>query len=318
MSFRDIGLITMSLLVVACASDEPAGEAGESGASGGEGEGIVDVIARDLTLVAPDTVAPGWTTFRFTNTSPMVHFAVVERMPDGVGLAEQQEEVAPLFQEGFDLLTAGDADGAMAAFGALPDWFGEIVFMGGPGLLSPGGTADASVHLEPGTYLLECYVKTDGVFHSYHPEPGVVAMVHEFVVAGPPTGATAPEEDVRVTISTEDGISVEGTLLPGRRTVAVTFVDQTVHENFVGHDVHVARMENGITLEAIEAWMDWTRPEGLQSPSPVRFVGGINEMPAGTTGYFTADFQAGDYVWVSEVPAARAKNMLVPFTVGGS
>lgn len=313
MSFRDAGLITISLFMLGCAADEPAAEAGGPGT-----EAVVDVIARDLTLVAPDTVAPGWTTFRFTNTSPMVHFAVVERMPNGMGLAEQQEEVAPLFQEGFELLTAGDADGAMAAFGALPAWFGEIVFMGGPGLLSPGGTAEASVHLEPGTYLLECYVKTDGVFHSYHPDPGVVGMVHEFVVVGPPTGATAPVEDVRVTISSEHGISVEGTVQPGRRTVAVTFLDQTVHENFVGHDVHVARMEGGVTLEAVEAWMDWTRPEGLQSPSPVRFVGGINEMPAGTTGYFTADFESGDYVWVAEVPGARAKNMLVPFTVGGN
>ena len=57
---------------------------------------------------------------------------MVERIPDGQGIESQQAEVAPVFQEGMDLLAAGDVDAALVRFGDLPEWFGEIIFMGGP------------------------------------------------------------------------------------------------------------------------------------------------------------------------------------------
>jgi hypothetical protein len=277
--------------------------------------GLVDVVARDLTLVAPDTVAPGWTTFRFTNTSPMVHFVAVERMPDGLGLVEQQEDVAPIFQEGYELLVAGEMDAALATFGELPAWFGDVSFMGGPGLTSPGLTSEASVYLEPGTYLLECYVKTDGIFHSYNPEPGMYGMVHEFIVAGERTSAPEPEPTLRLAISSEGGITMEGSPGAGPHTVAVAFTDQTVHENFVGHDVHLVRLTDDTDLESLGRWMDWTLPEGLQSPAPAVFVGGTNEMPAGSMSYFNIALEPGSYAWIAEVPGAMEKGMLVPFDV---
>ncbi|MDZ7780473.1 MAG: hypothetical protein U5R14_11180 [Gemmatimonadota bacterium] len=302
----------VTLAASACAPDEDETEAPTDDRASAA---VVDVIARDLTLVAPDSIAPGWTTFRFTNTSPMIHFAVVERMPDGIGLAEQQAEVAPVFQDGLDLLAAGEVDAAMATFGNLPPWFGEIVFMGGPGLTSPGRTSEATVHLEPGRYLLECYVKTDGVFHSYNPEEGADGMVHEFVVAGEASSAPEPEATVQLTVSSEGGLTMQGGLTPGAHTIGVDFEDQVVHENFVGHDVHVVRLDPEADLDRLEAWMDWTRPEGLQSPAPLEFLGGTNEMPAGTTAYFTVSFEPGDYAWIAEVPGASGKGMLVPFAV---
>jgi hypothetical protein len=274
---------------------------------------VVEVVARDLTLVAPDTVPPGWTTFRFVNTSPMEHFALVQLLPSGQSLASHQEEVAPVFQQGFDLLVAGDPEGAMAAFGTLPPWFTEVVYLGGPGLTAPGLTSEASIQLEPGTYLLECYVKTDGRFHSYNPDG--VGMVHQFVVTGPRSDAPEPTPDVRLTISSEGGIQADGPVEPGLRTFAVDFIDNTTHENFVGHDVHLVRLDSDATVEDVEAWMDWTRPGGLETPGPAVFLGGINEMPGSTTGYFTVDIEPGDYAWVAEVPGASAKGMLVPFEV---
>ncbi len=305
--------LVLCLVAAACgpADEEASTDASEVVAV--SAPGVVEVIARDLTLIAPDTVPPGWTTFRFVNTSPMAHFAVVQRLPEGRGLASQQEEIAPVFQEGYDLLAAGDAEAAMATFGTLPSWFGEVVFMGGPGMTSPGRTSEATVRLEPGTYLLECYVKTDGRFHSFNPEG--VGMVHEFVVAGPVTDAPEPTADVRITISSETGITVDGQVTPGRTTVAVDFADQTVHENFVGHDVHVVRLDDEVSTEQVETWMDWSRPGGLETPAPAPFLGGTNEMPAGSTGYFTIDFEAGPHAWVAEVPGAASKGMLVRFDV---
>jgi hypothetical protein len=277
--------------------------------------GVVDVIARGLTLDAPDEIASGWTTFRFTNQSPMVHFVLVERVPDGQGVESQQAEVAPVFQDGLDLLGAGNVEAALARFGDLPAWFGEIAFTGGPGLTSPGRTSEATVFLEPGTYLLECYVKTDGVFHSYNADPAINGMVHEFTVTDETSGASEPSSTIEIEISSAGGIDAKGDLSPGEHTVAVRFLDQTVHENFVGHDVHLVRLTPGIDIDALESWMDWTQPGGLETPAPTQFLGGLNEMPEGATGYFRVALEAGDYAWISEVPGSSQKGMLKLFTV---
>jgi hypothetical protein len=290
---------------------------GPGSESGSLEDNVVDVVARGLTFEAPDTVAAGWTSFRFRNESAMTHFALIERLPDGIGIERQQGEVAPMFQEGMNALAAGDPDAAMEAFGTLPEWFGHIVFVGGPGVLAPGRTAESTVYLEAGTYLIECYVKTDGVFHSYNPNPATYGMVHEFIVTGAPTDTTAPEAELQLTLSSERGIEMAGNPTLGEHVVAVQFEDQTVHENFVGHDVHLARLTDTTDIDAVATWMDWTRPGGLETPAPVEFVGGINEMPAGSTGYVTVRLEPGRYAWIAEVPDPAGKGMLAVFTVAG-
>ena len=236
-------------------------------------------------------------------------------MPEGTGIVEQQEQVAPVFQEGMDLLIEGRTDDAMAAFGKLPEWFGEIRFVGGPGLTSPGRTSEATVHLVPGTYLLECYVKTEGVFHSYNPDPDVYGMVHEFRVTEESSGAQPPSADVQVRVSAARGIEILDPVSAGPQTIEVRFVDQGPHEHFVGHDVHLVRLADDTDLDALELWMDWSRPAGLQTPAPAVFVGGLNEMSAGATGYFHVNLEAGSYAWIAEVPGAGSKGMLQTFTV---
>lgn len=276
---------------------------------------IVEMVARGLTFEAPDQVESGWVTFRLRNESGMAHFAIVERLPEGRTLEDQQRDIAPVFQAGMDHLNEGDGEAASAAFADLPAWFGDIVFLGGPGLVSPGVTSDATVFLEPGTYLLECYVKTDGVFHSFNPAPDAYGMVHQLTVVGGDNGAPEPAASVQLAISSEGGIAVQGTPVAGRNTVRVEFLDQTVHENFVGHDVHVAAVPEHVTTTELAAWMDWRGPEGLNTPAPVRFLGGSNEMPAGAVGYFTVDLTPGRYAWVAEVPEPNRKGMLRYFTV---
>ena len=300
--------LLLLLACAACGRERPAADASAA-------PGVVDVIAVERTFTAPDTVPAGWTTFRFSNGSDMTHFAAVERLPEGIGVAEQQAEVAPIFQQGMDLLSAGKGDEALAKFGELPAWFGDVVFTGGPGLTAPGHVSEVTVRLEPGTYMLECYVKTDGVFHSYNPDSTAYGMVHQITVTGPATSVPEPAADLTLTLSSARGIEVSGEPVVGRQTVAVHFDDQTVHENFVGHDVHLVRLSDDTDLDALGAWMDWTRPAGLQTPAPAEFLGGLEEMPAGSTGYITVTLEPGRYAWIAEVPDAEAKGMLKAFTV---
>lgn len=303
------GLLLFAVLAAACGSE--AGDTAEAGAA----SNVFEIVARGLTFEAPDEAPRGWTTFRFRNESDMIHFALVERLPDGVGVAEQQEQVAPLFQRGMDLLAEADTDAAMERFGELPAWFGDVVFLGGPGLTSAGHTSEATVYLEPGTYLLECYVKTGGIFHSYNPTDTAYGMVHEFTVTDQASDQPEPTATLLLTVSSQRGVEMNGSPVPGEQIVAVRFEDQTAYENFVGHDVHLARVSAETDLEAVAAWMDWTRSDGLQTPAPAQFLGGANEMPAGTTAYLQVQLRPGRYAWIAEVPNPGDKGMLLTFSV---
>lgn len=298
----------VGLLTAGCAAEQTDTAPPRSG-------NVVEIVARGLQFEAPDEIEPGWTTFRFRNESAMIHLVLLQRFPEGVGIDEQQREIAPVFQEGMNLLNAGETDAAMRKFSEAPEWFGQIVFTGGPGLLSPGRTSESIVHLEPGTYLIECYVKTNGIFHSYNPDTLAYGMVHQLTVTGRESDASAPEPTLALTISSGRGIEMMGDATAGEHTVAVRFEDQQAHENFLGHDVHLVRLTDTTDVSRVAAWMDWRQRTGLETPAPAEFLGGTNEMPGGSTGYFTASLEPGRYAWVAEVPNPQEKGMLQAFEV---
>jgi hypothetical protein len=313
-------LVAGVVVLAACSKPAPvAQEAAESAAGPAERAPAVNVMnvrAVGMKFEGPTEVPSGWVTIRLENASGMAHFAVVERLPEGVTVARTQAEVAPPFQRGLDALNAGDPDAANAAFGQLPDWFGQVVFLGGPGLLSGGRTGETTVFLEPGNYMLECYVKTNGVFHSYNPEPGEFGMVHGFTVTEAVGGMPEPESNATLAVSTQGFQITSGDLNPGTNILKVEFADQQAYPNFVGHDVHVARLGDGVDPGKIAAWMDWRQKDGLQTPAPAVFVGGVNDMPAGSTAYLRLELEPGDYAFVAEVPSPDEQGLLLPFSVG--
>jgi hypothetical protein len=272
-------------------------------------KGIVDIVASDLKLYAPAEIPSGWTTFRLDNRSAATHFVAVEKMPPGKTLADSEAEVLPIFQAGMDLLIAGDVPAALARFGELPAWFFNIVFTGGPGLTAPGGSSEVTVYLEPGTYVLECYVKTPaGQFHSY------LGLVTQIVVTDEDNGVAEPAPTMELTVR-NDGFTFPSEIRPGHHVVAVHFAEQQTNGNFVGNDVHLVRLSGDTDLNTLSDWMNWTTPSGLATPAPAPFVGGLEEMPAGRTGYIDVVLEPGRYAWVGEVDDAIGKGMLKAFTV---
>ena len=168
------------------------------------------------------------------------------------------------------------------------------------------------INLEPGYYIVECYVKmSDGVFHSS------MGMSKELVVANVDSGNTELEADLTIDISSTEGITFSDSISAGKHTFAVFFKDQIVHENFAGHDVNLAKIDKNASIEELENWMNWADPKGLIEPAPtaITFLGGVNNMPAGAKGYFSVVLAPGNYVLVSEVPNALSKNMLKAFVV---
>ena len=243
--------------------------------------GLMHVVANGLTLEAPSTIPAGWTTLRFDNASEMTHFAVVERLPEGQSVASQQAEIAPVFQAGLALLATGDVDAALARFGDLPAWFGDVVFMGGPGLTAPGHVSEATINLAPGTYIFECYVKTNGVFHSYNPDSTTFGMVREFSVTDDTSGAPEPVATVHLSLSSTGGVRSRASPSQARRPSLCT---STTRPPTPTSSVMMSMWSASQIVDPniLENWMDWRSPTGLQTPAPAEFLGGLNEMPAGS------------------------------------
>lgn len=238
----------------------------------------------------------------------------MEKYPANKSIDDGRIEVFPVFQNGMDLINEGKLEEALKEFGNLPEWYSEIIFSGGSGLVSPKESAITTLKMQPGYYVMECYVKMDnGKFHS------VMGMSKSIVVTNTKSGNSEPSENFSISISSSNGITYDETKLPlkGARSFSVNFVDQIVHENFVGHDINLVKYEDGIDLRVLEKWMNWADSKGLISPAPegITFLGGVNDMPAGSIGYFQVNLEPGNYALISEVPNTISKNMLKTFKI---
>ena len=127
----------------------------------------IDIVTRSMEFQTLDSIPSGWNTFKYKNLSNETHFFLMDKYPEGKNVTHTIEEVAPVFEKGMQLINEGKREEGFAAFGKLPKWFGDIVFSGGSGLIGPKKTAITTIHLEPGYYIMECYVKMpNGMFHT--------------------------------------------------------------------------------------------------------------------------------------------------------
>lgn len=275
-------------------------------------ENVVEIVTQNMDFQMPDTITSGWNTFRYINQSPQTHFFTVEKYPEGKTMEDVKTLVIPYFDSGMKLINEGKNEAGFAEFGNLPEWFAEVKVLGGSGLVSPGNISETMIRLEPGHYFIECYVKmSNGVFHSS------MGMFREFDVSDTNSGNKELEADYKINISSNEGIAFSDSIKAGTRTFSVFFQDQRVHENFAGHDINLARLDDAADLNDLENWMNWVDPKGLIEPAPTGaiFIGGVNNMPAGGKGYFTVNLESGKYLLISEVPNAMRKNMLKTFEV---
>jgi hypothetical protein len=300
-------IILLIVYATSCKSDPKKSTENDAGA-----DRSVLVITELMDFQTQDTLNSGWNTFKYVNKSEEPHFILLDKYPEGKHIADMRAEVLPPFDEGMRLIMNNDFERAMEAFGKLPPWFSEIIFSGGTGLISPNNTAITSVYLEPGHYIMECYVKMkNGVFHSS------MGMAKEFIVLDSTNQMTSPTPTVNINLSGEGGIVILDDIKKGHQIFKVNYLDQKVHENFVGHDINLVRLGKSADLDAIEAWMNWATPTGLMTPIPddVIFLGGTNDAPEGSTQYFEVDLEPGSYAFISEVPNSREKGLFQIFTV---
>ncbi|MCM8569281.1 hypothetical protein NE848_07815 [Gramella jeungdoensis] len=317
--FRFFFVALMGLsLVAGCKSDKDKDEDKEmeetakADKKSSANSGVFTITTRSMEFTIPsDTLPSGWNTIRYKNNSNEVHLILFDKYPEGKGIEDAHKEVIPPFQEGMDLINEGKMEEAQQAFGKLPEWFQEVEFTGGVGLLSPGTEAQSTIKLEPGTYIIECYVKmADGTFHS-------LQMTEQVQVTETDSGMEPPEADYVIDIDATNGIQFDKNISAGKKTFQVNYGEQKVHEHYLQHDVNIVWVDEGANMAKLEKWVNWSDPKGLQTPAPegFRFLGGVQEMKAGDKGFFTVDLKPGKYALISEVPESQGKGMLQTFEV---
>jgi hypothetical protein len=124
-----------------------------------------------------------------------------------------------------------------------------------------------------------------------------------------------PNASVTLEISNSGYKIADGQFVAGENEVRIKFVEQKLYNNFVGHDAHFFRIDSDTDVEASAKWVDFFPNDGQQTPAPAHFVGGIHDMPEGSTAYSKLTLEVGEYGIVAEVPNAREAGLFTKFTV---
>lgn len=244
------------------------------------------VVAHDYSFTSPKKLETGYVTLQFTNDGRELHHLQLARLQEGVSLEK---------------FTAALKQGEQAA---LP----LIEFVGGVGLVPPGGHASTTVYLEkPGTYVELCFVPdANGVPHL---ALGMLQPV-TVVVSSDPSQAEAPEADLVVDMK-------DFSYLMAARVTAGKQVWQVINQGPQPHEMIVGKLQKGKTMDDVMAYLQ----NGSQGLPPIELMGGAQAIAAGQSSFINLDLKPGQYVAICFIPDPAsgkphvALGMLSPFTV---
>jgi hypothetical protein len=182
-----------------------------------------------------------------------------------------------------------------------------IVSAGGVSVLAPGGSGTATLNLQPGNYVMLCFVpNAEGVPHF------ALGMATPLTVTEA-TGPLAAEPDSDLTVDMFDfGYTISEPITAGAHTIRVTNSGPQDHEAFL------VQLAPGATVMDFMAAFE----PGAQGPPPGLPLGGFQSINNGGGGFFTANFASGNYALVCfvedvETGAPHAVlGMIEEFTVG--
>ena len=235
-------LAATAFLVTACGGNEPKAN-------------TVELRGDEYAYVMPETIEGGWTTLEFTNTGEELHEFALAKLGDGKTIADVHRYL-------------GDPKSQQQP---PPGW---VQIRPGIPTLAAGGKASLTQELEPGRYVLLCFL--DAADRKSHIEHG---MLREFVVEGD-AGAETPTPDATLTL----GPALAAPKLEaGERTIELR---------------NGAARPSSLFLTAFEPRMtekDLARWEktGMRGPAPARFLGGAIDIPPHTSVYYTMQFEKG-------------------------
>lgn len=277
-----------------------------------QSQNYIEVVSTGMNFELINEIQSGWTTFKYINNSEETHFFIFEKMPEGIGLEDYKKDLIPPYMKAFAHFDKGNVEAGMKEFEKIPEWFAKVELGGGVGLTSPHTVSESTIYMHPGVYVMECYVRMpNGMAHAF------MGMVKELIVKEGNINQKMPSSDFEISLSSEKGISFVDSLKVGDYSLAVNFEDQKQYETMLGHDVNLVKLENESLLDSLNNWINAADIKAFRTPVPagLSFLGGIEDLEAGETGYFNVSLQEGNYVLISEIPSAIERKMFKTFKV---
>ncbi|MBZ9628821.1 hypothetical protein LB450_11970 [Psychroflexus sp. CAK1W] len=218
---------------------------------------VVDLKAVDYAFAMPSEFPSGWITFRMENMGEQNHVAMIYESTSDLSIEEIRSKM----------------DSA--------DYDFPRTLVGGPGFHSPNQKSDITIHLEPGNYVMTCFLKTESGKSHFD-----LGMKRAFRVTENLSGATKPNADTQITLKKYDN-SRSKSFAEGQQTVEI------IHEDFP-LDFHLLEVKDSTTIEKALRYMDV-----IQDPSPVEWLTGVKQADAGRSTFITYSFSPGEYAWIS-------------------
>jgi hypothetical protein len=271
---RALSLVPLTATAIILAGCRSADRSASSGAPqtdatvppAAEGPAVLAVMARDFVFEAPAQVPAGMTTIRLLNHGPSLHHVQLFKLEDGK--------------------TVDDFMTALKSPGPLPQW---VRAAGGPNPPEPGSATSITEVLEPGNYVMVCFVPSaDGMPHV------MKGMMRPLTVTpGSGTAGSEPKADITMKLVDFDFQSSQQ-LTPGRHTIRVENAGSQPHE------VAFIKMKPGKTPQDFANW--GMKPVG---PAPGMTLGGVSAIMPGAYAFVDVDLPAGDYALLCFVPDAK-------------
>jgi uncharacterized cupredoxin-like copper-binding protein len=257
--------LASAALLLSAAACTAQGDARENGAAAPATANVVTITATDFAFQAPATIPAGLTTINLVNRGPELHHVQLVKLAEGHTVQELME--------------------AVKHDGPPPPW---VSFVGGPNTPVPGGQAQATLDLAPGSYAIVCFIpSTDGVLHV------AKGMVKPLTVTPASSRARAAAPDARITLR-DYAYEITPEIAAGKRTIRVE------NEAAQPHELILVQLAPGKSAADMLAWIG-----KMQGPPPGAPVGGTTFLSQGVSNDVTVDFQPGEYALLCMVPDAR-------------
>ncbi len=244
---------------------------------------IVIFSAWDHRFDGPDSIHAGQTTIRLHNRGHEPHQLQLLKLEDG---KSPSDLAAVLQQPGH----------------AIPSW---AKHMGGPNGVGSGEKAEATVYLEPGSYVVICIIPAEN--HKTH---AALGMQKTLRVTDHRPSPPDFHGNFHMAMLDYEFVVVQ----PLRRGEHTFYV---VNRGSQPHQVSVVRLNPGASSNDVLTSFETGKIHSL----PGQLIGGMSGLEPDAEGTFTADFSPGRYAMICLFPnpAARdshaAKGMVMHFTI---
>lgn len=261
-------LVISGLVAVSCGSSSESGSKSTPTTAAAKARPQVTIEAADFSFKAPATIPSGYVDVTVKNIGKETHQVQFVKL-NGVTEAD------------FTAAAASTDIGALA----------DAMFVGGPNGADPGGSATATVKLDPGSYEIVCFIPgADGKAHAASGMIGTVEVKK--------TGAsveTAPTSDATIVLG--DFVFEPPSPFDGTGTFTVENQGNQVHE------LGLFKIAEGKTIEDLKAFL--LTPPGTPPPAgppPFTSAGGTVGLSSKGRSWLTLDLTAGTYAMVCFFP----------------